>query len=182
MSSFYYLRHGQTQANADGLMCGGDWDIPLIEAGRCQAETIASQFKAMNYPPTVLYVSPMIRAQQTAHAISRELALPMVTLHELREWKFGKWDRAPFDTVREKFLGKDDPEEGEPRADFTRRVEGVLGKVWASPGLPLVVGHGAFGLVVQALLKTTAIRMENCTPYRFEKDGSGLWSMRRLFE
>ncbi|MEC7275963.1 MAG: histidine phosphatase family protein [Bdellovibrionota bacterium] len=26
---FYFVRHGQTEANAKGLICGGEWDIPL---------------------------------------------------------------------------------------------------------------------------------------------------------
>ncbi len=36
MRSFYFLRHALTDANAQKLLCGGAWDIPLNAEGQRQ--------------------------------------------------------------------------------------------------------------------------------------------------
>ena len=54
----YLLRHGQTEYNAQHRY-QGQQDIPLSAAGR-------AQLRPAGFMPDVAYVSPLIRARQTA--------------------------------------------------------------------------------------------------------------------
>ena len=64
------VRHGQSEANARGLMCGRT-DHPLTATGRRQAERLA-----LGLPrPTRLVSSPLDRARGTAEIIGRAAGL-----------------------------------------------------------------------------------------------------------
>jgi hypothetical protein len=41
LENFFYLRHGQSEANLAGLMCGRNCDSPLTSLGREQAQLAA---------------------------------------------------------------------------------------------------------------------------------------------
>jgi broad specificity phosphatase PhoE len=60
------VRHGQTSANAAGLLLGRA-DLPLTELGRRQASALAA---ALPVPARVVS-SPLLRARQTAAAFGR---------------------------------------------------------------------------------------------------------------
>lgn len=55
------VRHGQSEANARGVMCGRS-DPPLTDAGRRQARALAAALPR----PTRLVTSPLARARETA--------------------------------------------------------------------------------------------------------------------
>lgn len=55
------VRHGQSEANARGVMCGRS-DPPLTETGRRQARALAAGLPR----PTRLVSSPLVRARETA--------------------------------------------------------------------------------------------------------------------
>lgn len=59
------LRHGQSQANADGLFTGL-LDVPLTDAGRAEAEGAAQQLDSAGLWPPIWFCSPLLRAKQTA--------------------------------------------------------------------------------------------------------------------
>ena len=61
----YVMRHGETEYNLLDRVCGIS-DVPLTEKGIKQAEAAATQIK--NIDPDLIFVSPLIRAQQTAEA------------------------------------------------------------------------------------------------------------------
>jgi len=63
----YLLRHGETDWNAQGLMQGGGYDIPLNSKGRRQAEAAAKALATI--PLDVVASSHLMRASQTADAI-----------------------------------------------------------------------------------------------------------------
>jgi broad specificity phosphatase PhoE len=60
----YLVRHGQTAANADGLLLGRA-DPPLSDLGREQAAALASCLP----PDTRVVASPLTRARETAEAL-----------------------------------------------------------------------------------------------------------------
>jgi 2,3-bisphosphoglycerate-dependent phosphoglycerate mutase len=59
------LRHGQSQANADGIFTGL-LDVPLTAAGRAEAERSACLLNEAGLAPSMWFCSPMLRARQTA--------------------------------------------------------------------------------------------------------------------
>lgn len=72
MDHFYFIRHGQTDANLQGLMCGASWDISLNDTGTKQAEGAAFTLRQAVTSLGAICVSPMIRARQTAEIIAKQ--------------------------------------------------------------------------------------------------------------
>jgi broad specificity phosphatase PhoE len=64
------VRHGQTQANASGLLLGRA-DPPLDATGRVQASAVAAALAPLA-PETRIISSPLRRARETASLIARE--------------------------------------------------------------------------------------------------------------
>jgi broad specificity phosphatase PhoE len=78
-----FVRHAESQANADGII---DTSIPgpdLTEKGRAQAEQAAQQLGRNNYDG--IYASPIVRTQQTAAPLAHELGMRVEILPGLRE-------------------------------------------------------------------------------------------------
>lgn len=85
----YLIRHGQTDWNACKKI-QGSLDIPLNAAGKEQAGLLA---KAMeDRPVRFICSSPLKRALHTANGIGERQGVKVVTVPELREVEFGKWE------------------------------------------------------------------------------------------
>lgn len=54
--AFYFIRHGQTDANKNHQMWGGDWDLPLNETGRQQAQVTAQEQSELLATVDLIYV------------------------------------------------------------------------------------------------------------------------------
>ena len=67
------VRHGQSEANAAGLLIGRA-DSPLTELGHRQAAALGEALAARAPAPAALLTSPLQRARQTAAAIAAALA------------------------------------------------------------------------------------------------------------
>ncbi len=76
---FYFVRHGESEANRDGVIQGR---IPsrLTEKGRQQAAEAGAWFRER--PPALVLTSPLTRALQTAEIIASEAGLPGPTVME----------------------------------------------------------------------------------------------------
>ena len=64
------IRHGQSQANLDGIIQGDD--DPLTELGREQADRVG-RYLATTIAVDHLYASPLARARETALIIGRHI-------------------------------------------------------------------------------------------------------------
>jgi len=69
-NNFYFIRHSQTDAHNKKLICGGDWDIPINEAGESQAKGAAEDFHMALRSIKTIVTSPLLRARQTAEILS----------------------------------------------------------------------------------------------------------------
>lgn len=101
---YWYLRHGQTDWNRQGLSQGRT-DVPLNETGIAQADTAAKLFETgvSQYPAfTHIVSSPLDRAFQTAAIVREGLiakgfeALPLETDEGLEEVCFGEQEGLPM--------------------------------------------------------------------------------------
>jgi broad specificity phosphatase PhoE len=180
MKEFFYVRHGQTDANLQGLMCGGKWDICLNDQGLEQAERAAQKFIEQKVLLSSICVSPMLRAQKTAEIIASRYSLKPVVLEELREWDIGDWDRVAFETVKADFLGEGEPTGGESRQIFSERVARAFQSFRQFEAPLLVVSHGAVWLALQRNLDLSTMKVENGIPYRVYLSQQNSWRVDPL--
>ena len=82
----YIARHGETAWNAENLVCGRT-DLPLTERGMEQARLLAEN--AVGKGIEVIIASPLLRARQTAQAVSDAIGVPVEIDRRLIELDFG---------------------------------------------------------------------------------------------
>ncbi len=97
MLTLHMFRHGETEASADGILCG-ELDIPLTQGGFEQAERVGVRGAALR--PDALYVSPKLRARQTVEPVARRVGKMPVVQDGLREIAYGSWDGRAESEVR----------------------------------------------------------------------------------
>ena len=83
------VRHGQSAANARGVMCGRS-DPPLTDTGRRQARALASGLPR----PTRLLSSPLARARETAALLGADV--PVEIDARWTEMDYGALDGQPM--------------------------------------------------------------------------------------
>ena len=148
-ASLLVVRHGESAGNvardaaeAQGLeridIALRDVDVPLSETGLRQAEALGHRLGADPEPPTVVWCSPYVRAQQTArHALEvAGLDVPVLLDERLREREFGVLDGLTRKGITAVF-----PDESERRArigKFFHRPPG--GESWSDVLLRLRSG------------------------------------------
>lgn len=96
----YLVRHGQTDWNAAGKI-QGQTDIGLNSIGIAQAAELGARLKSEELNISAIYSSPLIRARQTAEALSSALDKEVILVDDLREMAFGDWEGCRFDDLRE---------------------------------------------------------------------------------
>lgn len=150
----YFVRHGETDWNKQGLIQG--WtDTPLNEKGEAQARSVA---RAITGIPDVaasfaFIVSPLLRARQTMSHIAETLGLASHQIVEdaaVKELGFGIWEGKPFWELKASPVYPADdegrygwrPQGGESYADGNERISAWLAKIDQPT---VVVAHGAIG-------------------------------------
>jgi broad specificity phosphatase PhoE len=78
----YLMRHGQTTGDLEDRY-GGDYDDHLTDEGRKQAEELAQKLSGRNIE--IIFHSPLLRAQETAHILVESLKIPKMEIESLRE-------------------------------------------------------------------------------------------------
>lgn len=178
---FLYLRHGETDWNAQGLS-QGNIDIALNETGRAQALAAAPLLRGRNIRTIVS--SPLSRARDTAQAAGAALELPVMIDPDLREVAFGSHEGKPMadwfaDWVGESFT----PEGAEPFGLLRARAVAAVNRATAWPGMVLIVGHGAFFRAIRSAAGMEAnVRTKNATPMRMDPpaEGEAAWRLSML--
>ena len=161
---FYFVRHGETEANRHHLLAGSGIDYELNAQGHVQAEQLAlSIFRARaNHPIHRVVVSDMKRARQTAKYMAQSLNLNLEVVPDLREWHLGEWEGKPFAEFGHLLLGDGEPKEGESRQKFYRRIEVAWQGIHSASRPYAMVSHGAVWLAMQDLLQIPRFKLENC--------------------
>ena len=85
----YIARHGETPWNAEDRVCGRT-DLPLTEKGLQQAELLAKN--AVEKGIEVILASPLLRARQTAQAVSDAIGVSVEIDERLIELDFGIYE------------------------------------------------------------------------------------------
>jgi probable phosphoglycerate mutase len=98
MALFYFVRHGETEWNAEGRFCGRT-DVPLSDVGRGQARLLGLRLKALKVD--ALYSSPLQRAMETARLIGEAIELEPTEDKRLVELNYGVWERLTLDEIKQ---------------------------------------------------------------------------------
>lgn len=94
MALFYFLRHGETEWNAEGRLCGRT-DVPLSSVGRRQAQLLGERLKGLAVE--ALYSSPLQRAIETAREVGRAIGHEPIVDARLTELSYGAWEGHPWE-------------------------------------------------------------------------------------
>lgn len=147
MTKIIFVRHGQSEGNANGFIA--DATTKLTEVGVEQAKATALKVKDKGI--TKIVCSPMIRAQQTAETIAAELGIDLAhieVLPELKERGLGKVEGKPKDHESEWYLTNNEVNLGiEDRDELIKRMNSCLEKLSeiARTENVLAVGHAISG-------------------------------------
>ena len=155
MGKLIVLRHGETTWNARNVVLGRT-DIPLSENGLLQAAEAAKELRDEKIDS--VFVSPLIRARQTAEKIldgrdPAEAPVPLIVEERLIEQNFGEYEE----------IRRDDPRYQEAKRMYFTRLPGgesfmdLAGRVYPfireiqknyADKTVMLVTHGGIGRVI----------------------------------
>jgi len=160
---FWFLRHGETDWNAQGLTQGRT-DVPLNANGRAQAQASAGRLAGRGIVSIV--ASPLGRAQETARIVGAALGLTVETETDLRETAFGAQEGLKMGPWYDDWVaGTYTPAGGETFAALRARVVPAVNRALTRPGPVLIVAHGGmFRAVRTAMGLSGLVRTENGVP------------------
>jgi probable phosphoglycerate mutase len=145
------IRHGETAWNVDGRI-QGQLDVPLNDMGRWQVHRLA--LAVADEDIAAIYSSDLLRALETAQAVSRGSGDPIVTDPGLRERGFGTFEGLSYAEINQRWpeMGerwrRRDPSFGAPGGetltDFYARSVATAARLAAlHPGQTIaLVSHG----------------------------------------
>lgn len=176
---FWFLRHGETDWNAQGLSQGRT-DIPLNAVGLAQARRAAATLADLGGIASIVS-SPLIRARVTAEIAAEALGLPVRLDQELQEVNFGEQEGQPMGDWYDDWIAGDyTPEGAETFAGLLARAVGAVNRATALPGPVLIVAHGAlFRALRLAFGHEPNVRTPNALPIRCAppEDGGPIWEV-----
>jgi broad specificity phosphatase PhoE len=175
---FWFLRHGETDWNAQGLSQGRT-DIPLNKVGLMQAERAALALRTSRIATIVS--SPLVRARRTAEIAAEALQLPVQLDPDLAEVDFGDQEGQPMgDWYDDWIAGTYTPAGAEAFQDLLDRAVRGVNRALDLPAPVLVVAHGAlFRALRLALGHEPNVRTPNALPLHITPppDGGASWGI-----
>lgn len=175
---FWFLRHGETDWNAQGLSQGRT-DIPLNHVGVLQAERAARTLRTARIATIV--ASPLVRAHRTAEIVAGPLGLPVALDPDLAEVNFGEQEGQPMgDWYDDWIAGTYTPADAETFQELMDRAVRAVNRALDRQAPVLVVAHGAlFRALRLALGHEPNVRTPNALPLHVTPppDGGAAWGI-----
>jgi probable phosphoglycerate mutase len=137
----WLVRHGETEWSR-ALKHTGRTDVPLTEAGRAEARSVARKLARHEF--ALVLASPLSRALDTARLAG--FADLVETTDDLLEWDYGLDEGRTTAEIRLERPGwtvwRDGPLGGETADQVAERMGRVIERVRAASGNALVFAHG----------------------------------------
>jgi uncharacterized phosphatase len=146
LDEIYFVRHGVAEANRNREFAGVS-DTPLTQEGRNQSVEVGRQARDLNID--LIVSSPLSRARETAQIVANQICYPLesiVVAEILEERSFGVLEGQPWQAG----IDLEDVSGAEKEEEMIRRARKA--ELWLrslDSRRILVVGHGAFGLVLR---------------------------------
>ena len=176
--SFFFLRHGQTDWNAQGRF-QGHTDIPLNAIGIAQAHAAAQRLAKQ--PIDAIIASPLARARKTAEIIAAAIDKPITFDEQLKERHFGGFEGLVVNEVKASFglqphqrLVQHLPADAEQWHETRSRTVTVISK-WLDhhrASKILFVAHSGLFDALHELLFDRRIEPKH-VPYHWSYDAAG---------
>lgn len=153
MSKFYFVRHGQSEANATDRV--SDDAVKLTKLGVEQARAASSKLKEKDIE--LILVSPLIRAQQTAEIIAKEINYTeeILILDMLTERNLGSFKKQQRPENKNYFYEIDEGNDVETRNELITRATNVFEEIKQcadkTDGNILIVGHAIVGFFMRQI-------------------------------
>ncbi len=148
----YFTRHGESQANVDGLFAGPRYPAPLTDEGRNQARLEAGRIRDAGIVIGCIMASPLPRTQETAVIIADTIGFDPTKIHydkRLIEYDMGVLDGKSAEGVSAHQLVSSEGAE-EPQA-FQDRVMASIEEALTLPVNTLFVSHAGVGRIIEAV-------------------------------
>lgn len=116
-----FIRHGQSEGNASGLIDSSTPGPDITDLGRSQARAVADRLKGNHYDG--IFASTMVRTQQTAQPMAEALHEKVTVLPGLRELEAGQFEGQPEASATETFFAAP---QAWLRGDRAARIPGSL--------------------------------------------------------
>ncbi|MFZ0017849.1 MAG: histidine phosphatase family protein [Acetobacteraceae bacterium] len=177
--AFWFLRHGETDWNAQGIS-QGNVDIPLNAVGVAQARAAAEKLR--NRGIATIVASPLSRARVTAEFAGEALGLPVALDPALREVSFGVQEgQGMSGWFADWVSGAFTPEGAETFVALRRRAVAAANRAIEQPPAVLVVAHGALFRSLRAAMGIEPnMRTQNAVPIFCEPPGPNAtsWTLK----
>jgi broad specificity phosphatase PhoE len=135
------VRHGETEWSASGRHTGAT-DVPLVEAGREQARSLAPALGTQTFGQVLS--SPLRRARETCELTGFGSVAQL--RDELQEWDYGEYEGLTTEQIRAQRpdwdLWREGCPGGESPAEVSARADGLLASLAHADGDVLVFAHG----------------------------------------
>jgi broad specificity phosphatase PhoE len=161
----HLIRHGRSDISSDAMFDGPrgrQYDPPLSETGRDQADKLARRLALLDPPPSAVYCSPLRRTRETVIPFVERAGVDVRYEDELMEAYIGGWEGMPFEDI----VSSDEDilplvragrpiwqkaPNGEPFDAFRTRVNGAIDEILRRhpEGDVVIVCHG--GVINAAL-------------------------------
>jgi len=158
MTKFLVIRHGQSDANLNGIFAGHT-NSPLSSLGLKQAEKNA-EYISENYSIDRVYSSDLIRAFETGRAVAEKSGVEQIADKALREVYAGDWEGVEFSVLAERYpeeygiwvsdIGNAKCTNGEVVSEMLVRVKTVFEKI-AAENPDKTVAVATHGTVIRLL-------------------------------
>jgi probable phosphoglycerate mutase len=151
-AAVYLIRHARTSLNAGGRL-RGHLDPPLDDVGRAEAAALANALSRLR--PARIYSSPLLRAVETAAALSSYAGTDVLRDRRLIDRDYGPWAGSTEGDVISEYGSLDDAPGVEPVSAVLTRARDLLESVVdiLDEGPVVLVAHDA---VNRALLADLA--------------------------
>ncbi len=146
----YFVRHGESQANADNIFGGPD--SPLTDKGRLQVRAAGEKLKAEGIIIDRITTSTYRRSIDTARIIAEVIGFDQAQIkydYRLVEYDFGKAIGRSIDDINQAEIIEGPGTEG-PEG-FRTRVLKAFAEIESLSGNILVVSHAGVGRMMQAI-------------------------------
>ena len=176
--AFWFLRHGETDWNAQGIS-QGNVDIPLNAVGVAQARAAAENAQPRHRHDSCVAAS---RARVTAEFAGEALGLPVALDPDLREVSFGVQEgQGMSGWFADWVSGAFTPEGAETFVALRRRAVAAANRAIEQPPAVLVVAHGALFRSLRAAMGIEPnMRTQNAVPIFCEPPGPNAtsWTLK----
>lgn len=146
----YFVRHGQSEANARHVFAGVEDDSPLTDHGREQAKEVGEKLLFEHIQIDHIVCSPLRRCVESAHIIARTIGFNPNAIEidsRVREFEVGSMADKPTQGVTgEELISAPGAED---TRHFSDRVADAVKEIQASQGNTLIVSHAGVGKMLE---------------------------------